>query len=75
MEGVRGRTAVERTEDRMCSSPFMVVRINSSPDDLRSIGGILGDGGYGLLSGVIRPTCLLLSGGPLVFFMANESEV
>lgn len=69
-----GQMLVEWTEDRMRSPPFMALRMNSSPDEPRSTGGILGDSGYDLLSGVIRHTCLLLWGDPLIFFMANDSS-
>lgn len=70
-----GQMLVEWTEDRMRSPPFMALRMNSSPDEPRSTGGgILGDSGYDLLSGVIRHTCLLLWGDPLIFFMVNDSS-
>lgn len=62
-----GQMLVEWTEDRMRSPPFMVLSKNSSPDEPRSTGGILGDGGYDLLSGVIRHTCRLLWGIPSSF--------
>lgn len=62
-----GQMQVEWTEDRMRSPPFMVLRMNSSPDEPRSAGGILGDSGYDLLSGVIMHTCLLLWGIPSSF--------
>lgn len=43
-----GQMLVEWTVDRMLSSPFMVLlRINSSPNDLRSIGDSE-DSGYDL---------------------------